>query len=323
MVKDKTVLKVAAVQMVSKNADVGGNLEHATSFVEDAASRGAKLVVLPEFMPNGYIYDKNAMWDTAEGPDGPTLRWLKENSGRLGIWLGAGFLEAEGEDFYLSFVITTPEGSEAGCVRKQTPAFAEAFFMKGEPGPHVIATDLGKIGVGICYENHLAYLPQLMYSQGVDLMLMVHSSPTPMPNPLYPAKAVERYERDLKELAGFYARMLGVPVVSSNKCGEWSSPLPLLPFLAQESRFTGFTTIADSDGSIKAQLEKEEGVIVAEVALDPARRPGTPPARSGHWSHEVPWQMNQFRLFEFLGGLSYRISGERKRRAKEISSRQQ
>lgn len=320
MAGEAKVLTVAAVQMVSENGNVEGNLEHATAFVEEAAEKGASLVVLPEFMPNGYIYDSGMMWDTAEREGGPTSTWMKETSSRLGIWLGAGFLEAEGEDFFLSFLVTAPDGGEAGRVRKQTPAFAEAFFIRGEPGPHIIQTDLGKIGVGICYENHLSYMPRLMYSQGVDLMLLVHSSPSPMPNPLYPAKAVEKYDRDLKGLAGFYADMLGVPVISSNKCGEWRSPLPLLPFLAQESSFTGFTTIADSDGGIRAQLNKEEGVIVEGVTLDPDRKAVTPPAGRGRWSHKVPWQMNQFRLFEAIGGLQYRLSGERKRRARQISS---
>jgi len=320
MAGETRVLTVAAVQMVSENGNVEGNLERATAFVEEAAERGARLVILPEFMPNGYIYDRSMMWETAERAGGPTSTWMKETSGRLGIWLGAGFLEAEGHDFFLSFLITTPYGGEAGRVRKQTPAFAEAFFIRGESSPHVIQTDLGKMGVGICYENHLSYMPQLMYSQGVDFMCMVHSSPSPMPNPLYPAKAVEKYDRDLKGLAGFYAGMLGIPVVSSNKCGEWHSSLPLLPFLAQESSFTGFTTIADSDGSIKAQLGKEEGVVVESVTLDPARKATTPPAGRGRWSHKVPWQMNQFRLFEAIGGLQYRLSRERKRRARRISS---
>ncbi len=319
MSEEARTLRVGAVQMVSENADVEGNLKRATVFVEEAVGRGAKLVVLPEFMPNGYVYTKD-LWNTAEGPGGPTLNWMKETSGRLGIWLGTSFLEAEGEDFVNSFVITTPDGSEAGRVHKQTPAFAEAFFIKGKVNPHVIKTGLAKIGVGICYENHLAYIPRLMHEQGVDLMLMVHSAPSPMPNPLYPAKAVEKYDRDLQELAAFYAGMLGIPAVSSNKCGAWSSPLPLLPFLAQESSFTGFTTIADSDGSVKAQLQKDEGVIVEDVILDPSRKAAAIPSMRGRWSHKVPWQMNQFRPFEFLGGISYSFSGERKRRAREISA---
>ena len=126
MAGEAKVLTVAAVQMVSENGNVEGNLEHATAFVEEAAEKGASLVVLPEFMPNGYIYDSGMMWDTAEREGGPTSTWMKETSSRLGIWLGAGFLEAEGEDFFLSFLVTAPDGGEAGRVRKQTPAFAEA-----------------------------------------------------------------------------------------------------------------------------------------------------------------------------------------------------
>ena len=123
MAGEAKVLTVAAVQMVSENGNVEGNLEHATAFVEEAAEKGASLVVLPEFMPNGYIYDSGMMWDTAEREGGPTSTWMKETSSRLGIWLGAGFLEAEGEDFFLSFLVTAPDGGEAGRVRKQTPAF--------------------------------------------------------------------------------------------------------------------------------------------------------------------------------------------------------
>jgi N-carbamoylputrescine amidase len=174
--------------------------------------------------------------------------------------------------------------------------------------------------VGICYENQLAYTPQLMFTHSVDLMLMPHSAPSPMPNPLFPAKAVEKYDRDLENLARFYAGMLGIPAVLINKCGPWHSPLPLLPFLTQESSFPGFTAIADSDGSVKAQLAQDEGVLVEDVTLDPARKTSTPPTGHGRWSRKVPWAMNQFRLFEAIGGLSYRFNSERKRRAREISS---
>lgn len=319
MAGEARVLTVAAVQMVCENGNPEGNRERASGFVQEAVGRGAKLVVLPEFMPNGYIYTRE-IWDTAEGGNGPTLRWMKAASRRHGIWLGTSFLEAEGDDFFNSFVITNPEGDEDGRVRKQTPAIAEAFFTRGALGPHVIHTDLGKMGVGICYENQLAYTPQLMYSQGVDLMLMPHSAPSPMPNPLFPARAVERFNSDLANVAAYYSRLLGVPVVMINKSGPWNSPLPLLPFLTQESSFPGLSTIADSDGGIKAQLGKEEGVIVEEVTLDPSRKTDERPACRGRWSRKVPWAMNQFRIIEAIGGMSYRLSRERKRRAREISS---
>lgn len=313
-------LRVAAVQMESRNSDVRGNLERATQHVDEAAQRGATLIVLPEFMPTGFIFTKE-MWDAAEPREGPTVQWLRENSRRLGVWLGTSYLEAEGDDFYNSFVITDPRGEEAGRVRKQTPAATEACLTRGESGPHVIATELGKLGVSICYENQLAYTPQLMYSQSVDLQLMPHSHPTPNPNPFLPATAVEKYMLNLKNLAGYYASMLGIPVVLANKCGPWVSPLfPGLPFFQQNSGFPGLSSIADSDGDVKAQLGSEEGVIVEDVIIDPSRKTGTRPTRYGRWSMKMPWEFNGCRLVEAMGGAWYRLSRERKRLARETSS---
>ncbi|MEW6552854.1 MAG: carbon-nitrogen hydrolase family protein [Actinomycetota bacterium] len=315
---DARVLTVAAVQMESRNGDIQGNLERATPHVEEAARRGAALIVLPEFMPTGYIFTRE-IWDAAEPREGPTMRWLRESSRRLGVWLGTSYLEAEGEDFFNSFVITNPRGEEEGRVRKQTPAFAEAYFTRGEAGPHVIPTELGRIGVGICYENQLAYMPQLMCSHAVDLQLMPHSAPSPMPNPLFPASAVARYNENLWKLPVFYADMLGIPVVFINKCGDWVSPIPGLPFLTQRSSFPGYTAIVDSDGAVKARLGGEEGIIVEEVTLDPARRRDARPQPCGRWAIKTPWLMNQFRVIEAMGSVYYRLSRERRCRSRRIS----
>jgi N-carbamoylputrescine amidase len=84
-------LRVAAVQMESKNGLIKANLEHALPFVDEAVKKGAKLIVLPEFMPTGYIFTK-AIWDAGEPKDGLTVKWLKEHSKRLGVYLGTSFL---------------------------------------------------------------------------------------------------------------------------------------------------------------------------------------------------------------------------------------
>jgi len=313
-------LRVAAVQMMCVNGDVQANLDRALGLVDEAGERGAELIILPEFMPNGYLFSKE-IWDTAETREGPTVAWLKEHSGRLGVWLGTSYLEAEGEDFYNTFVLTNPDGEEDGRVRKQTPAFAEAYFTRGDSGPHVIDTGIGRIGVGICYENQLAYIPRLMCSQSVDLMLMPHSAPSPMPNPLFPRKYVEIYNLHLKDLAPHYAALLGVPVVMVNKSGRWDSPIPFMPLLTQHSSFPGLSSIVDSDGTLKARLGSEEGVIVEEVTLDPSRKTGVKPTCRGRWARKEPWVINVFRLVEAMGSAWYGMSGERKRRALEISSR--
>lgn len=320
MGEDAKNLRVAAVQMRSVNGNIQANLERAAGFVEEAAGQGAKLIVLPEFMATGYIYTKD-IWDAGEPREGPTVSWLRETSRRHKAWLGTSFLEADGEDFFNTFVITGPDGKEEGRVRKQTPAFAEAYFTKGDKSPHIIESALGKIGVGICYENQLAYTPELMCSQSVDLMLMPHSAPSPMPNPLFPASAVAKYNQNLKELAVSYAKMLGLPVIMVNKSGAWESPIPGMPFFTQHSSFPGFSAIVDSDGRVKAQLGDEEAVIAEDISMDPGRKTGTHPPCHGRWAMKTPWLMNQFRLIEAMGKVWYTMSRERRRRALEISSR--
>jgi N-carbamoylputrescine amidase len=90
---------VAAVQMGSQEGAILANLQHAAQLVEQAVRDGADLVLLPEFMPGGYLWDRR-IWRAAEVKDGPTAKWLRETSARLGIWLGTSFLETDGRDFF-------------------------------------------------------------------------------------------------------------------------------------------------------------------------------------------------------------------------------
>jgi N-carbamoylputrescine amidase len=222
MAADVRELRVAAVQMESQNGAIEANLECATRFADEAAGRGARLVVFPEFMPTGYVFTRE-IWDAGEPSDGPTMAWLREHSARLGIYLGTSFLEAVGDEFFNTFMLTGPDGGVAGSVRKQTPAAAEAYFFRGEKGSHIIETELGTIGVGICYENQLAFTPGLMCGQSVDIMLMPHSAPAPTPVWWLPGKRREAIAEILRKLPVYYANILGVPVVYVNKTGPFKS----------------------------------------------------------------------------------------------------
>ena len=198
------------------------------------------------------------------------------------LWLGTSFLEADGEHFYNTFVLTAPDGSEAGRVRKQTSALVEAFFVRGYAGSHVIECALGRVGVGICYENYQSYLPQEMSLRSVDLMLMPHSAPDfGEMLPVFKGSAAV-FQKELREVAAYYATTLGIPTVMSNKCGAWDSGLPgQLP-----TGFLGSSAIADSDGTVKVQLGREEQLIVADVKLDRARKVTRQPPRYGRWSSQ-------------------------------------
>jgi N-carbamoylputrescine amidase len=257
-------LRLAVVQMASVNGDTAGNLRRAEGFARRAVNGGAKLVLFPEMMPGGYslYYD---VWDSAEPSNGQTARWLSRTSQRLGAWIGTSFLEADGEDFYNTFILTGPDGAEAGRVRKQVPADAEAYFFRGDPGPHVIETAIGRIGVSICAEGYYCFIAEQMRRLKADIVLMPHSAPDCSATGGLPAAPGTH-------LGLWYARNLGVPVAFVNKVGPFRTRALSPPPQESTGVFPGLSAIVDSDARVLKTMDGAEGISVADVVLDPARK---------------------------------------------------
>ncbi len=310
-------VRVAAVQMESRNGCIAENLARAALLVEQASKEGAQLALLPELMSTGYLLAEG-IWEAAEHADGPTVAWLKANSKRLHMFLGTSFLEADGDDFFNTFALADPQGEVSGRIRKRSPAVWEAYFFKGEPSSHAIDTALGKIGVGICYDNEKAAVAEAMSRQSVDLVLMPHSRPVSSGSSGIFSK--ENMIRGQERIAPLYASLLGVPVVLANKCGPWESPIPGPQLVKLSgSAFTGRSMIIDSDCSIKGRLGEEEGVIVADVTLDPARKRHPVLPHYGRYVTPGPPQRVLVRLVESMGQLSYAANSKRKGRARSMS----
>ncbi len=269
-------LRVAAVQVESHDGQIEPNLRRAEAFVAQAAAAGARLVLGPEFLAAGYVYDES-IWRSGERRHGPTERWLSRLAVTHRIHIGASYLEADGDDFYNTFALAAPDGSIAGRVRKESlPAF-EGWYFKGCSLAKTIDTALGRIAVGICQDNHTARFMRRIAAASPDLILMPHSAPCA---PLAAALVKEC----LREAAPFYAREFGVPVVLVNKARTRTrTPIPGVPFLTAPFAFPGMSTIADGDGRIVDHLPVREGIVVGDVALDPARK-RVPSVPRGYWS---------------------------------------
>jgi N-carbamoylputrescine amidase len=317
-------LRVAAIQMALKLGKVEENIRHATSLIEHAAAQGAKLIVLPEMCMTGYAMTKQ-LWGLAEPAGGPIEQWMGNISKRLGIYLGAGLVEAEGEDFYNTFLITGPDGKVAGRVRKTQTEYI--IFKAGELSSHVIDTAIGRIGVGICADTHKVFLPRLMQERDVDILLMPHAWPAPYKtSKIIKEKDITDTNENARSYAMLFAKMLGVPVIFVNHIGpleggRWAGILGGL-IDAEHFQYAGNSTIVDSDLAVKAQAEQDERVIVADITLDASRKLKGEIPDHGGWTHPGDAIMRNVILpIEISRGkLIYRISAERKRKALAVSS---
>lgn len=253
-------LQIAVVQMKSVDHDIDANLRQATTYAEQAAARGAQFVLFPEFMATG-SYLSFDTWDSAEPSQGKSVEWLKSTSRRLHVWLGAGFFEASGEDFYDTFVLAAPSGAEAGRVRKQIPAGPEGYFFRGDVGPHVISTAIGKIGIGICAENYYCFAASQFLKDSADFIVMPHSSPDMSTSGGLASPPGSR-------IASWYAKKLGVPVAMVNKVGRSYKPPPN----EINGVFPGRSAIVDSDGTILQSMDDQQGIGIASITIDPDRK---------------------------------------------------
>jgi N-carbamoylputrescine amidase len=309
-------LRIGVVQMDCRVGDVQGNLAHAGELVETAHQQGAQMVLFPELMPSGYALTEE-IWDYAEPFSGPTVAWLTYTAKRLKLYLGTTFLEADGEDFYNTFALASPGGTIAGTVRKSPPASLEAFFYRAGEGSHVIETEFGRVGVGICYENLLFERLFGLFQASVDLVLQ--PSAAGRPKPMKPGD-VELFDRMIKRSAPYYARTLGVPVALANRTGAIHTSLPG-GYDDFHSSFPGLSQIVDADGRVRARLGAEEGVLVAEVELSPARKKLTKPRCYGKmWAFPMPWFAFIWPQTQLEGEQAYQNNPRRRERALALSS---
>ena len=113
-----------------------------------------ELMVLPEFFATGYQFvsgdEVRALSEPV--PGGPTTEMLAEVAGKKSAYIVGGLPEVDDGRYYNSAVIVGPEGF-VGSYRKSHLFFEEKlYFSPGNTGFRVFDTDLGRIGIMICFD---------------------------------------------------------------------------------------------------------------------------------------------------------------------------
>jgi predicted amidohydrolase len=176
---------VAAVQLAPlpgplSAESVKGNLAKAVDFVERCVeSTGAELVVLPESMTTGYTpgIPREGLWDLVSELPGPVLEPLQAVAARLGVYVVAGTYERGPESgvIYNSAAIIRRDGTLAGVYRKTHPSCFEVRSRGGwvTPGDEVcvVETDLGRIGIIICFDGDYPELSRITAVRGAEVIV--------------------------------------------------------------------------------------------------------------------------------------------------------
>ena len=257
-------LTVAALQLPLGSSDEAENIVAVTMLVEEAAAKGAQLILPPELFSGPYFckVEDEALFALARPTtEHPSVRAMQALAAKLKVAIPTSFFERDGQHYYNTMALIGPDGAIHGTYRKSHipdgPGYEEKYYFRpGNDGFKVWDVFGYKVGVGICWDQWYPECARVMALLGAELLL-------------YPtAIGTEPYDADLDTSRMWRRAMQGhavsncMPVVAANRIG-----------IEDGQRFYGHSFIADEWGDLVAEYGAEEtGVLIATLDLARAAR---------------------------------------------------
>ncbi|OBS09956.1 carbon-nitrogen hydrolase family protein [Acidihalobacter prosperus] len=176
--------RVAAIQMAS-GPNREANLLEAARLLEEAADAGARLAVLPEcfdLMPRS---DAERAAAAETDGQGRVQDFLAAQAQRHQLWLVGGTIPLRSDDparAYASCLVYGPDGRRVARYDK-IHLFDVSLSASGEqyhesattmPGrePVVVQTDIGCVGLAVCYDLRFPELFRTLQRRGAELFVL-------------------------------------------------------------------------------------------------------------------------------------------------------
>jgi nitrilase len=182
------MVRVAVVQVGGAVFDTAATLRRVEMWCREASAAGARLVVLPEALlggyPKGLSFGATVGNRTDEGRElfrryaaaaiecpGAETEGLAGLARELDLHIVVGVVEREGGTIYCSSLLFAPDRGMIARHRKLMPTGSERLIWGMGDGSdmQVVQTEIGRIGMAICWENYMPLYRQHLYAQGVQI----------------------------------------------------------------------------------------------------------------------------------------------------------
>ena len=167
--------RASVVQTLAVLGDLDANIQLLTRYTEEAVRLGSKLVVFPECMNTGYLFDsREHCLQLAEPVNGRYVRAMAELAKKHRIHIASGFTElhAASGKIFNSGILIDSRGELALHYHKQFLATHDQnWFEFGENGCPVVDTELGRIGLLICFDGRIPEIARCLALQGAEVIV--------------------------------------------------------------------------------------------------------------------------------------------------------
>ncbi len=243
-------IKLLVVQFEAIAGDIDKNISKIKSLFEKCEYSSADLIVLPELWTIGW---DSPNFNKSSEPifESRAYNFLKEiaikyNSNVVG---GSAVLRKEGEKDRNTCLIFNRQGELISSYDKfhlfSHRGQSEGSFLQEGETPVIVKTDIGKIGISICYDIRFPELFRLYAFNEADIMVNMAAWP-------------KAFTEDYVTLAKARAIENQTSFISSCLTGK----------INESFDFSGQSMVIDYKGKVINKLDEEEAVLYAELDLE-------------------------------------------------------
>ena len=173
--------KLAAIQM-SSGPNIQANLDEAAKLIDQAASQGAELIVLPENFSQMPMNDDERVSNAEDIGDGRVQTFLSVQAEKYNTWIVGGTIPISSDEegkAYSSSLLYNNLGEQVArydkvhmfdvLIEENNETYNESATTVAGDKAVVVDTPFGKLGLSVCYDLRFPELYRTMVDQGMEI----------------------------------------------------------------------------------------------------------------------------------------------------------
>jgi len=287
--------------------DATKTAQKAVSLIEEAAGKGAELIVFPEVFIPGYPY-WNWITDPVTGGawfeklvkasvflPGPEIQMVRDAAAQYGVHVVMGVNERSHHSLgalYNTLVFIGPDGAILNKHRKLVPTWAEKLTWTGGDGStlRVTPTSIGNLGGLACGENTNTLARFALLSQGENIHTASYISLPVAPKDYDMAEAI-KLRTQAHSFEGKLFSVVATSTISDEIITEMEKVRPDARELL-ERKSSAYSGIIGPDGrSVGDELIDDEGIAYGDIDLNRCIQPKQ--------MHDIVGHYQRFDIFNF------------------------
>lgn len=183
---------ITAFAQMKMSENINDNYEKSLEYIKTAAENGAELICFPEIQLTPFFpqYKGRDIPDFLLTPEHPYIRGICDACAKYGIYAAPNFyIKENGKNYDMSLLIDD-NGKIIGRQKMVHIAqcknfYEQDYYTPSDDGFAVFDTEIGKIGIVVCFDRHYPESIRTEALMGAELIIIPTANTTAEPSDMF------------------------------------------------------------------------------------------------------------------------------------------